>query len=239
MNGFEVLRSLGTARVVGAPLAARASGRPPGGAWVRRGHWALNAALGRAPEAEVLELSGLWVVRAREPRDLTLWTPAGVVTRRVAAGGELELRGDPVLLLADGRGTPAPGEPPGPVDVLAGPDLDRLPRDCFRRFLEGPWCVSPASDRVGVRLIGPALGAPTALLPSGPMTLGAVQLPPDGQPIVFGPDHPITGGYPLLAVIPPYACDVLFSVPVGGPVPLRVVDLAEARARWRRWAAHR
>lgn len=68
----------------------------------------------------------------------------------------------------------------------------------------GSFTVSSASDRVGVRLTGP----PVQWLPeahrarsSRPMVRGAIQVPPDGQPIVFGPDHPATGGYPIIGVL--------------------------------------
>lgn len=68
----------------------------------------------------------------------------------------------------------------------------------------GAFHVSPASDRVGVRLAGPAARwlTDSQVTPrSRPMVRGAVQLPPDGQPVVFGPDHPATGGYPIIGVL--------------------------------------
>ena len=62
--------------------------------------------------------------------------------------------------------------------------------------------MSPASDRVGVRLTGPALErSRTDELPSEPCIRGSIQVSSDGQPIVFGPDHPVTGGYPVIAVV--------------------------------------
>jgi biotin-dependent carboxylase-like uncharacterized protein len=80
-------------------------------------------------------------------------------------------------------------------DVLAGPDLDLAP------LLEHTWELDSRSNRIGVRLAGPSIPAPAAGLPSKPMVLGAVQLPPNGQPIILGPDHPTTGGYPVIAVV--------------------------------------
>jgi allophanate hydrolase subunit 2 len=62
--------------------------------------------------------------------------------------------------------------------------------------------VRSDADRVGVRLDGPALRRRREReLPSEPMLPGAVQVPPDGRPIVFGPDGPVTGGYPVIAVV--------------------------------------
>ena len=60
----------------------------------------------------------------------------------------------------------------------------------------------PASDRIGIRLDGPALArCRDGELPSEPTLPGALQVPPDGQPIVLGPDAPVTGGYPVIAML--------------------------------------
>ena len=66
------------------------------------------------------------------------------------------------------------------------------------------YAVRPESNRVGLRLQGravPRRGA--AELPSEGMVLGAVQVPPDGQPVVLLADHPATGGYPVVGVVHP------------------------------------
>jgi allophanate hydrolase subunit 2 len=64
--------------------------------------------------------------------------------------------------------------------------------------------VRPDSDRIGLRLDGPALERRVeGELPSEGMVLGAVQVPPHGRPIVFLADHPPTGGYPVVAVVHP------------------------------------
>jgi biotin-dependent carboxylase-like uncharacterized protein len=88
------------------------------------------------------------------------------------------------------------------LDIALGPRDDWFTTDAVRQLLESPWQVSPASDRVGVRLTGPVLErARTDELPSEPCIRGSVQVSSDGQPIVFGPDHPVTGGYPVVAVV--------------------------------------
>jgi allophanate hydrolase subunit 2 len=62
--------------------------------------------------------------------------------------------------------------------------------------------VTPASDRTGLRLDGAALQrAGTAELPSEGLVVGAVQVPPDGRPVLFLANHPTTGGYPVVAVV--------------------------------------
>jgi biotin-dependent carboxylase-like uncharacterized protein len=87
--------------------------------------------------------------------------------------------------------------------VTAGPrtswfqDADRLG--------ERVWTVSERSNRIGQRLQGEALErTPDHAddeLPSEGMVRGCVQVPPDGQPVLFGSDHPVTGGYPVIAVV--------------------------------------
>ncbi|HET9517443.1 MAG TPA: biotin-dependent carboxyltransferase family protein [Actinoplanes sp.] len=70
------------------------------------------------------------------------------------------------------------------------------------RLLTATYTVSPVSNRVGARLNGPALTrARPGELPSEGVVLGAVQVPADGQPLIFLADHPTTGGYPVIAVV--------------------------------------
>jgi biotin-dependent carboxylase-like uncharacterized protein len=72
-----------------------------------------------------------------------------------------------------------------------------------RSFCATEWQVAPDSDRNGIRLTGGApLPSATASIPSLPVPVGAVQVPPSGDPIVKMVDGPVTGGYPVLGVIP-------------------------------------
>jgi KipI family sensor histidine kinase inhibitor len=107
----------------------------------------------------------------------------------------------------------------GPIRVVPGPDLDRFAPGAFERFVGSPWTVSPRSDRVGTRLEGARVerrdadaGAPS------PMIRGAVQVTTDGTPIVLGPDHPTTGGYPVIAVVDPGSWSALARTLPRGPV---------------------
>lgn len=65
------------------------------------------------------------------------------------------------------------------------------------------WMVSDRSDRVGMRLEGRPLQHrwPDRQLPSEGTTRGAIQVPPNGLPVILGPDHPVTGGYPVAGVV--------------------------------------
>ncbi len=85
-----------------------------------------------------------------------------------------------------------------------GPRLDWCAPDLAERLERATYAVGADSDRVGLRLEGPALERVRAdELPSEGMVLGAVQVPPDGQPVVFLRDHPVTGGYPVPCVVEP------------------------------------
>ncbi|UQX00177.1 biotin-dependent carboxyltransferase family protein [Streptomyces sp. RerS4] len=121
-------------------------------------------------------------------------------------------------------GTVLPVGPPGP-DPVAGADTPRVPgpptelvlplrpgprADWFTeaslaRLLSARYRVAAASNRIGLRTeAGPPLTrARGGELPSEGMVLGAVQVPPDGLPVVFLADHPVTGGYPVIGVVPP------------------------------------
>ena len=84
--------------------------------------------------------------------------------------------------------------------VLPGPHPDRFPSTVLDDLAAAPMTVDGASDRIGLRLDGPVRRAPGELASLG-MVTGAVQVPPDGRPVVLGPDHATLGGYPVAAVV--------------------------------------
>jgi biotin-dependent carboxylase-like uncharacterized protein len=65
------------------------------------------------------------------------------------------------------------------------------------------WVASDRSDRVGMRLVGRPLEHrwTDRQLPSEGACRGAIQVPPNGLPVILGPDHPVTGGYPVIGVV--------------------------------------
>ncbi|MDT0164394.1 5-oxoprolinase/urea amidolyase family protein [Actinotalea sp. AC32] len=88
------------------------------------------------------------------------------------------------------------------VEVLPGPRHDWLTAAARRALHEVEWAVSDRSNRVGVRLDGPPLSRAVAReLPSEGAVPGAIQVPPSGLPIALLADHPVTGGYPVVAVV--------------------------------------
>ena len=98
-----------------------------------------------------------------------------------------------------------PAIPAEPVlRVHPGPRADWFTPAARRLLHEAQWTVTPAGDRVGARLDGPALErAIEGELPSEGMVAGALQVPPGAGPVVFLADHPVTGGYPVIAVVDP------------------------------------
>ncbi|MEU8530547.1 MULTISPECIES: biotin-dependent carboxyltransferase family protein [Streptomyces] len=96
---------------------------------------------------------------------------------------------------------------PGPPEILVlrarlGPRDGWFTGEALRTLASATFRVSSASNRIGLRTEGPALERAVAgELPSEGMVSGAVQVPPDGRPVVFLADHPTTGGYPVIAVV--------------------------------------
>ncbi|MDX6277577.1 MAG: hypothetical protein QOJ72_1705 [Nocardioidaceae bacterium] len=108
------------------------------------------------------------------------------------------------------------------LDVIVGPRDDWFAADSVRQLLESRWEVGSASDRIGVRLSGPTLERTRSEeLPSEPCVRGSIQVTADGQPIVFGPDHPVTGGYPVIAVVVDAHTDRLAQARPGQAVRFR------------------
>jgi biotin-dependent carboxylase-like uncharacterized protein len=95
----------------------------------------------------------------------------------------------------------APADPCA-LRLRPGPHRGHFPAGALEHLLSRPWRVSARSDRVGTRLEGDAIPRDRDdRLPPCPMIRGAIQVTTDGTPIVLGPDHPVTGGYPVLAVV--------------------------------------
>jgi biotin-dependent carboxylase-like uncharacterized protein len=88
------------------------------------------------------------------------------------------------------------------LDVLAGPRDDWFSPEALKALCAEPYEVTADSNRVGMRLRGPRLErVREGELPPEGMVPGALQVPPSGQPTLFLADHPVTGGYPVIAVV--------------------------------------
>jgi allophanate hydrolase subunit 2 len=107
--------------------------------------------------------------------------------------------------------------------VTPGPRDDWFTPEALRTFTSRTYRVSSASNRIGLRTEGPALDrAVPGELPSEGRVLGAVQVPPDGRPVVFLADHPTTGGYPVIAVVHPH--DLPATAQAAPGTPLRFIN---------------
>lgn len=94
------------------------------------------------------------------------------------------------------------------VPVTTGPRRDWFDDEAWRLFLSQTYVVDSQSNRVGVRLQGePLARARQGELISEGMLRGAVQIPPSGLPVLFLADHPVTGGYPVVAYVDDEAVD--------------------------------
>lgn len=122
--------------------------------------------------------------------------------RPLAAGDRLEVGEEIERMPAPDQVPTHPIETHPVFDLIPGPRLEWMETASAGLLTSATFSVSDRLDRIGARLVGPPLRrAITRELPSEAVILGAVQLPPNGEPIIFGPDHPTTGGYPVVAVV--------------------------------------
>ncbi|MBL1087055.1 biotin-dependent carboxyltransferase family protein [Streptomyces actinomycinicus] len=196
-------RSAVTVAVGGAPCPVRVGGRPAA--------WGAPVVV---PAGELLEVGAATAgVRSY------VAVSGGIAVEPVLGSRATDLlSGLGPAPLTDGTVLPlgAPAGPPARVDgtpqprppaelvlrVTPGPRADWFTAQAVRDLGTRAYRVSAASNRIGLRTEGPALErARTGELPSEGMVLGAVQVPPDGRPVVFLADHPTTGGYPVIAVV--------------------------------------
>ena len=148
-------------------------------------------------------------------------TLAWVGPPRVQPGTVLPL-GEPV---ADPRPHDTPRPPrPGRLGLTTGPRDDWFVDGAIDLLCASTYTVAADSNRIGLRLAGPALQRTrSGELASEGMVLGAVQVPPSGQPVVFLADHPPTGGYPVVALVEDADLDLCAQLRPGDPVVLRTL----------------
>jgi allophanate hydrolase subunit 2 len=135
--------------------------------------------------------------------------------QRFDTAGLTEVAPPAVAPSSAGAGAAAPD---APIRLIAGPDHASFTPAALDLLLASEYRILPSSDRVGTRLDGPALPRSDAPEVSRPMVLGAIEVPRDGKPIVLGPEHPTTGGYPVIAVVARADLGRLFSIRLGGTV---------------------
>lgn len=108
------------------------------------------------------------------------------------------------------------------VRIVLGPRDDWFTPTAIGTLLGTGWSVSDRSDRIGVRLDGPPLErAVRGELESEPVLRGSIQVTSAGLPVVLGPDHPATGGYPVVAVVLDADTDLLAQAAPGRVIRFR------------------
>jgi biotin-dependent carboxylase-like uncharacterized protein len=117
-------------------------------------------------------------------------------------GDLLPVGPEPALAPQGDSHVPAPSRSERILTVVPGPRDDWFPPEALAALVETAWRVSNTSNRIGIRLEGPSLPRLDRgeLLSEGLVT-GSMQVTSAGQPILLGPDHPTTGGYPVIAVV--------------------------------------
>jgi KipI family sensor histidine kinase inhibitor len=121
--------------------------------------------------------------------------------------------------------------------VVPGPHPERFAPGAFDSLASMNFTVEADSNRIGLRLRAreatPLLAAGTvAELDSQGIVTGAVQVPPDGDPVILLPDHATMGGYPVLAVVVAVDHGLLGQCAPGMSVALAPIAHAVARRAW-------
>lgn len=153
----------------------------------------------------------------------------GHAGRALQAGDRLDIgvpAGDMHLL----RAQPPADMAEAPLRVVAGPQVGLFDDAGLATFFGGRFRVDAATDRRGVRLSGPAVTHARSELPSQGVLPGAIQVPPDGQPILLGWDGPVTGGYPVIGTVIEADWPRLAQLKPGDAVRFVTVEADVARA---------
>jgi biotin-dependent carboxylase-like uncharacterized protein len=128
------------------------------------------------------------------------------------------------------RAVPPPDRNDNCLLVVAGPQAGLFDDAGLAAFFSETYRLASASDRRGLRLSGTALSRAGTELPSQGVLPGAVQMPPNGQPIILGWDGPVTGGYPIIAGVIRADWPRLAQLRPGDAVRFVTVELEVARA---------
>src|SRR5699024_9112169 len=150
--------------------------------------------------------------------------PTGTGARNYVAirGGLARTAVNPSIL------NPADSTTAAALRCVLGAGHDWFAEQTVQDFLTTTWEVSGQSNRIGLRMTGPK-GAELSRereeeLASEGMLPGSIQVPPNGLPVLFLADHPVTGGYPVIATVIPEDMDAAGQLPPGSTVAFRAVD---------------
>ncbi len=121
------------------------------------------------------------------------------------------------------------------IEVIAGPQNERFTKEGYQTFLNSEYTLSTSFDRMGYRLDGnPIVHSAGADLISEGMTMGSVQVPANGQPIVMMADSPTTGGYPKIANVVKSSLPLLAQCESGvSKIRFKEITVEEAQEKYR------
>ncbi|MDF0512570.1 biotin-dependent carboxyltransferase family protein [Agromyces sp. H3Y2-19a] len=213
---FAVAGAWGPITLDGRPVAPYTAARAPDGAVLELGtaerglRYAL-AVRGGIDEPPVL---------GSRSRD----TLAGLGPEPVGPGRELVIGDEPEASVPalDQEAAFAPPDETVTLALRPGPRADWFTDAARAALFETPWRVSERADRVGVRLVGPALGRrAVGELASEATVPGSIQVSGDGQPTILLADRPVTGGYPVIAIVAAASLDAVAQLRPGQELRFR------------------
>ena len=198
------------------PLPANVGRRVRSGSLLRIG-------LGDGARAYVAVGGGIAVVKVLGSAATDLRTGFGGLDGRALQAGDRLMFGTPTdrIRRSDGE------KHIGPIRIVPGPHAGIGP------LVARAWTVGSEADRTGVRLDGLSLAGDRSEVPSMGLPLGAIQVPPDGRPIVMLADRPVTGGYPVPACVVRADIGRVAALRPGDEVTFASVSLEEARRAMR------
>jgi len=115
------------------------------------------------------------------------------------------------------------------VRFVRGYQGNTLPTIDIQRFTSEPYRITQQQDRMGMRMQGAGLKMPTTPLDSEGICYGAIQIPPDGQPIIMLKDRQTIGGYPKIGSVFPLDCFALAQAPINSKIYFEEIDVLEAQ----------
>ena len=127
------------------------------------------------------------------------------------------------------------------IEIITGPQKERFTKEGYQTFLNSEYTLSSSFDRMGYRLEGSFIShnAGADLISEG-MTIGSVQVPANGQPIVMMADSPTTGGYPKIANVVKTSLPLLAQCEAGvSKIRFKETTVEEAQNKYRKLCMER
>ncbi len=115
------------------------------------------------------------------------------------------------------------------VRFVRGYQGHALPSIDIQRFTSEPYRITQQQDRMGMRMQGTGLKLPNIPLDSEGICYGAIQIPPDGQPIIMLKDRQTIGGYPKIGSVFPLDCFALAQAQINAEIHFEEIDVLEAQ----------